>query len=576
VEATSQVGVARLRLLASAIAGRFVDVAPAGAGERAWTDGATVYLATDTAIGDQLRSLVVQAALLGANSFDRDVLSALARRPGLARRYLAIEGHRALAVHEALLPRTLWSMIDHATAARVASPSASLQLATSDEAIADPPECFGVLRPRMLGSFASTSGLSPGQTGEHAPRSRHVVARRELDDENADGALLPDLFTSPGGGGGPIGRLLSRMFGNTRSATTGPPGADVPTHTGGLGGRRARPATPSLGRAARVEPGEMTAPRTATYPEWNVHRRRYRGGWCTVIETPPDADGDTGFTPPDAHGLRRALARLGVGLERRHRQLQGDAVDLDAAVEARVESVAGSAPGEAVYVDTVRRRRDLSVLLLLDVSGSAAEPSSTGEPVHDHQRRAAAALAVALHGLGDRVAFYGFRSQGRAAVHVIPLKRFDDPLGAAVFRHVGGLQPAAYTRLGAAIRHGAALLEREGGTARRLLVVVSDGFAYDHGYEGAYGQADARRALSEARRRGVGCLCLSVGAVTDVAALRRVFGTAAHATIPQVEQLPFVVAPLFRSALRSSEAQQRKSQRTVRARSRQLIDRRAG
>ena len=59
----------------------------------------------------------------------------------------------------------------------------------------------------------------------------------------------------------------------------------------------------------------------------------------------------------------------------------------------------------------------------------------------------------------------------------------------------------------------------------RLLVVLSDGLAYDHGYEPAYGAADARRALGEARRQGVGCLCLSVGASTDDEALGRVFGS---------------------------------------------------
>jgi len=58
--------------------------------------------------------------------------------------------------------------------------------------------------------------------------------------------------------------------------------------------------------------------------------------------------------------------------------------------------------------------------------------------------------------------------------------------------------------------------------------------------------------------------------------LRRVFGTAAHATIPRADQLPFVVAPLFRSALRSSELQRRVAQRTVRTHERLQIDRRAG
>ena len=120
----------------------------------------------------------------------------------------------------------------------------------------------------------------------------------------------------------------------------------------------------------------------------------------------------------DAYGLRRSLARLGMGLDSCHRQVQGDDIDIDAAVEARVELMAGSAPDEAVYIDSLRRRRDLAVLLLLDVSGSVAEPGATAKTVHEQQRAAAAALTVALHDLGDRVALYAFHSQGRSAVHL--------------------------------------------------------------------------------------------------------------------------------------------------------------
>jgi nitric oxide reductase activation protein len=90
-----------------------------------------------------------------------------------------------------------------------------------------------------------------------------------------------------------------------------------------------------------------------------------------------------------------------------------------------------------------------------------------------------------------------------------------------------------------------------------LLVVLSDGLAYDHGYEPEYGAADARRALAEARRRGTGCLCLSIGASTDAETLRRVFGNAAHASLPGAEQLSRVIGPLFRSALRSAELRRR-------------------
>ncbi|HZY29099.1 MAG TPA: hypothetical protein VFE49_12680, partial [Jiangellaceae bacterium] len=85
---------------------------------------------------------------------------------------------------------------------------------------------------------------------------------------------------------------------------------------------------------------------------------------------------------PDAPAFRRPLARLGTGLDRTRRRPQGDGIDIVAAVEARVELLAGSPPDEAVYVESLRRRRDLAVLILLDISGSAGEPGPAGRPVH--------------------------------------------------------------------------------------------------------------------------------------------------------------------------------------------------
>ena len=222
-----------------------------------------------------------------------------------------------------------------------------------------------------------------------------------------------------------------------------------------------------------------------------------------------------------------------MGLSRHHRQPQGDDIDMDAAVEMQVELAAGSAPDDSVYVDNLRRRRDLSVLILLDVSGSTAEAGGGGRTVHEQQRTAAAAMTAALHELGDRVALFAYSSQGRSAVNMMPVKRFDDRFDTAAMRRLYGLRPGAYSRLGAAIRHGATVLRERAGTPRRLLVVLSDGLAYDHGYERVYGAADARRAFGEVAREGTGCLCLTVGAGTDMEELRRVFGTAAHATIAQ-------------------------------------------
>ena len=53
------------------------------------------------------------------------------------------------------------------------------------------------------------------------------------------------------------------------------------------------------------------------------------------------------------------------------------------------------------------------------------------------------------------------------------------------------------------------------------------------------------------------------------------FGTAAHARVPLLRQLPAVVGPLFLFALKSAEAQQRTFQRKVRTRERLEVERRS-
>lgn len=545
-------GPQRFALLASALAGRTVAVAAAGRGEPSWTDGATVFVDTAAAVAAQLETVAVQASLLAGGGLAPAAVRPLVRRNELARRYLAVEGQRALAANEDLLPAAVRSIIDHDLAACTDSPAASLALAKDRRGIAGPPDSFGVIRARSLLA-------RPAESAAHLPRRD---AGRELADLDADGDAddaedVQDPFSSPVGGGGMAGKLLQRLLSQVRRiGGAGAPGADTPTRRSRSGNRGAG-AVSSAAAPPTLEVGDGVRDRRFRYPEWDAHRRCYRPDWCTVQELEPTELAAHPMARPDVHALRRPLTRLGIGLDRCHRQPQGDDIDVDAAVQARVEALSGSAPDDAVYLDNLRRRRDLAVLVLLDVSGSAGEPGTVGRTVHEQQRSVAAALTVALHDLGDRLALYGFASQGRTAVHLIPVKRFDDRLDAAALRRLNSLTPGAYSRLGAAIRHGAAVIAEQAGTSRRLLVVISDGLAYDHGYERAYGAADARRALAEARRAGIGCLCLTVGAGTEHAELARVFGSAAHASIAKPTQLAGVIGPLLRAALRTADLRRR-------------------
>lgn len=549
--------VGRFRLLASALAGRSIEVTEAAAGSPTWNDGRTIHLDERLPADQWAAAVAIQAVLVGAGSLVAEIVAVLRRRSGLADRYLAVEAHRALASYDGALPPAVRQLIDPRVASQSGSPHESLELAASGRPVELLPSVFGAIRPRDIARAAADGSV--GGSDVHRPRSQPARALADFsDDERPEDAGSAFDVSSPVGGGGAIGRLLRRMLRDTRAGGAGPPGADAPTHRlrvgSGGSGRRAI----STGRPVVIDDrSPLASPAACRYPEWDLHRRTYRPQWCTVTEVAPADGGSHPLAAPNTHWLRLPLTKVVLDFDRRRRQLQGDELDLDAIVDSAVERAGGGRPSEAVYVDTLRRRRDLAVLVLLDVSGSAREPGVGGRSVHEHQRATAAALTFAFNDLGDRVALYGFRSVGRSDVQLLPLKRFEDRAGGAVLERLGDLEPGAYTRLGAAIRHAAHVLQARGGARRRLLVVLSDGFAYDHGYDGEYGEADARRALFEARRRGVGCLCLSVGTTTDVAALARVFGTASYAVVPNPAELGGIARRLFVSALKSAEEQRR-------------------
>lgn len=552
-----------LELLVSALAGKAVLLEQGIAGEPAWTDGKTIFVNPNLDPKSQIATLIFQASLLASGSINSEVLRKLKRNKVLADRYLVIEGNRALVANEALLPPLMQTFIDQRIAARSDSPITSLAIALGKEPIEQPLNVFGCINARQaLATVVSHSKRAGAQSQIHKPRRQHEALKEletECDDDNESSAAVDAI--SIGGAAGFFGRWLQRFLKSVRRGQGrdgGTPGADSATHLS----RRFTPrgglsvvSTTMMGAVDDV----IKKPGGLKYPEWDMRQKNYKHDWCTVHEIP--ASIKEGIQPPasDSNSLRRPLARIGLGLDHCHRQLHGDDIDIDAAIEARIEVRAGSTPDENFYVNSQRRRRDLSVLILLDISGSTGEPSSDGQSVHQQQCHAAASLTSALYNLGDRVALYAYNSRGRSEIQLTPIKRFDSHFNSCALQQLHSLQPGGYSRLGAAIRHGAAVLESTGGTSRRLLMVLSDGLAYDHGYEKDYGAADARRALAEARRRGTGSVCLTFGLNTDTESLRSVFGSAAHATLTKHSQLGEVIGPLFRTALRTAEVKRKAS-----------------
>lgn len=300
--------------------------------------------------------------------------------------------------------------------------------------------------------------------------------------------------------------------------------------------------------------GEEVAPGAEAgalhYDEWDFRRRHYRKDWCVLREREV-APGDAGFAAatllryrPQVRQLRRSFEAL-RGEDRRLRaEPWGDELDLDAVVRARADMKMGMELDERIFTRRTRRKRDVAVLFMVDMSGS------TRGWINDCEREALVLLVEALKVLGDRYAIYGFSGVTRKRCEVYRVKGFDEPGDEVVRRRIAGIEALDYTRMGVAIRHLSGVLC--GVEARtRLLITLSDGKPDDFsdGYRGEYGIEDTRQALVEARRMGIHPFCITIDREAN-SYLPRMYGSVNYAVIDDVARLPVNVAEMYRRLTR--------------------------
>ena len=83
------------------------------------------------------------------------------------------------------------------------------------------------------------------------------------------------------------GRLLKMLFGDARSETSGQPGADAPTHGSRRSTRKAATLALSTSAARVSDLATMGHHRVASTPSGTSNRRCYKPDWCTVEEVDP-------------------------------------------------------------------------------------------------------------------------------------------------------------------------------------------------------------------------------------------------------------------------------------------------
>ncbi|MBL8584721.1 MAG: VWA domain-containing protein [Rhizobiaceae bacterium] len=310
---------------------------------------------------------------------------------------------------------------------------------------------------------------------------------------------------------------------------------------------------PPANQAARLQAvGDDVGVPIARYAEWDYIAGSERAEWTTVVEFPAKpAPADAARALTEAHSaLAARIARLVKNAkisrpERLRRQAQGDRLDLDACIRTAIDRRTGVQPDPRVYETTVMRARDLSVLVLLDIS------ESTRDRIRDQtttviqvERIATALLSEAMDGLGDPFAVHAFCSDGREDVRLYRVKDFEQRYDDGAKARLAGLRGGLSTRLGAALRHaGAEIEERQ--THRRLVLVITDGEPSDVDItDKRYLVEDARRAVHDLGHRGIDVFCVGLDSGGENY-LPRIFGRRGYITIDRVEALPEKLPMLY-------------------------------
>ena len=239
-------------------------------------------------------------------------------------------------------------------------------------------------------------------------------------------------------------------------------------------------------------PSGRTGPRFA--------RRRSGPATPAAIDTALDQ------VPAVRSRIRRLVRGAKVGRhERLKRRSDGPELDLDAALDAAIALRADDLPDERIFRTMMRRRRDLAVTILLDVSevdaAIAWRPPAPRCSTPSGSRSARSPKPWRRSTI--RLRLRAFASAGREDVRVFCLKDFDEPYGAPVKARLAHLEPQLSTRLGTALRHAGAEIAAVR-SHRKLILVLTDGEPSDIDVVDPRDLVeDARRAALALRSRGI-------------------------------------------------------------------------
>lgn len=240
-----------------------------------------------------------------------------------------------------------------------------------------------------------------------------------------------------------------------------------------------------------------------SYPEWDFSKRQYKPDYCKVFPKKPDILQKNYYHQTISENrslllsLKKTFAQLNNRWEQVRRQTSGENIDMDAVVDFYADIKAHRTPNEKLYLSRQKREKELSLILLLDLSLSS-DAYANGNRILDVEKQISILFGEVLEEYGIDFQIDGFYSKTRNNTTYVTLKAFNESWEKARLR-IGAVEASGYTRIGPALRHATSILERCA-HRKKWLILLSDGKPNDYDrYEGRYGVEDIKQALREMR-----------------------------------------------------------------------------
>ena len=252
------------------------------------------------------------------------------------------------------------------------------------------------------------------------------------------------------------------------------------------------------------------------YDEWDYKKRVYKPDFCKVfpkLQTDTDADYYTNTLNNNRTvlmSLRKMLTNMNNKMLQQRRQIQGEEFDIDCLSDLFVDISSGHTPSERIYLSNRKKEKDISILLLLDISLSS-DAYINGNRIIDIEKQVAILFGEIIHDFNIDFSIQCFYSKTRNYATYLTIKDFDEDWNKAKYK-IGAISPAGFTRIGTALRHSGTLLNKRN-AKNKWVILISDGKPNDYDrYEGKYGVNDVRQALKELKQQQVNSYALAIEA----------------------------------------------------------------